>query len=164
MKRFPLMGFDVENRSGIIYDQGAEYFTGTTLEGIGQSVVGVLQHPEETRNRFVKVMSIKTGQKELLAGFESVTQSQWRVQRATTKTLLESAREKHLSGKGGWILEMVVAQLFDEGQARSLVAPTREETDSELLGVREESAAEIAAKCMGITGAWTRYNEWDVTG
>lgn len=45
MKKFPLMGFDVSKHEVIIYDQGKERFTGTTLEGIGQAVVGTLQHP-----------------------------------------------------------------------------------------------------------------------
>jgi hypothetical protein len=142
------MGFDVAQRSAIIYDSGTEQFTGTTLEGIGHAVLGVLQHPEETRNRFVKVMSIKTCQNELLEAFESVTGAKWEIRHSTTQALLESGRAKHRSGKGGWILELVVAQLFEEGQARSLVAPTREESDSELLGVVAESPRDVAAKVV----------------
>jgi hypothetical protein len=142
------MGFDITNHSATIYDSGTEAFTGTTLAGIGQAVVGVLQHPNETRNRFVRVMSIKTCQNELLQAFRAVTGQKWDVHRATTQALLESGRAKHLAGNGGWILDLVVAQLYEEGQGRSRVAESREESDSELLGVVEESARDVAAKVL----------------
>ncbi len=144
------MGFDVVKREAVIYDSVTQHFSGTTLEGIGQAVVGVLTHPEETRNRSVKVMSIKTCQNELLEAFEGVTGVKWEVRRDTTRRLLESGRAKHREGKPGWILELVVTQLFQEGEGRALVANTREETDSDLLGVKEESARDIATKALGL--------------
>lgn len=144
------MGFDITNSSANIYDQGKEYFTGTTLEGIGQSVVGVLQHPAETANRFVKVMSIKTCQDELLQAFEKMTGKQWDVQRSTSRALLESGRTKHREGSGGWVVDLVVAQLYDEGEARCVVAPTRELSDAALLGVGMEDADQIVSKALGL--------------
>lgn len=142
------MGFDVAQRSAVIYDAGTEKFTGTTLEGIGQAVVGVLQHPEETANRFVKVRSVKTCQNELLEAFQGATGSQWDVRRASTKELLESGRRKFREGAGGWVLDLVVAQLFDEGEARCVVAESREESDAELLGVVEETPGELVEKVL----------------
>jgi hypothetical protein len=142
------MGFDGSKCTAIIYDSGSEYFTGTTLDGIGQSVVGVLLHPEETRNRFIKVMSIKTCQNELLEAFEAVSGTKWTVQRETAQALLERGREKHRSGKAGWILDLVVAQLFQDGQGRSLVAPSWERSDSDLVGMSKESPKDIAAKVL----------------
>jgi len=150
MKKFPPMGFDIAKREAVIYDQGTEQFTGTTLEGIGQAVVGVLTHLDETRNRFVQVMSIKTCQNELLEAFESVTGEKWEVRRDTSKRILESGRKKHRAGKGGWTLDLAVTQLFDEGQARGLVARSREESDSDMLGIAAESARDIAKKCLGL--------------
>jgi hypothetical protein len=142
------VGFDVANFSAIIYDKGEEYFTGTTLEGIAQSVVGVFKHPEGTANRSVKVLSIKTCQNELLQAFQNVTRKDWNVQRSTTKLLLERGRSKHQAGGKGWSLELVVAQMFDEGEARNVVASSREESDSELLGVAAETAEQVVAKAL----------------
>lgn len=152
LQRFPTMGFDIAKASAVIYDQGNEYFTGTTLEGIGQSVVGVLRHPDETANRFVTVMSVKTCQRDLLAAFAAVTgaQQQWDVEHSTTRALLERGRAR----KPGWVLDLAVAQLLDEGEARCLVAPSREESDSELLGVVAEAPAQVAAKALGLRAAY----------
>ncbi|RHZ58380.1 uncharacterized protein CDV56_102937 [Aspergillus thermomutatus] len=148
LKRFPLMVFDVVRCSAIIYDSGTEQFTGTTLEGIGQSVVGVLQHPDRTANRFVKAQSIITCQNELLQAFQSVTGKQWEVQRASTHTLMEDGKRKFQESVSGWVLDLVVAQLFDEGQSRCLIAPSREESDADLLGIAEETAEQVVAKAL----------------
>jgi hypothetical protein len=142
------MGFNIAQCSAIIYDSGTERFTGTTLEGIGQAVVGVLQHPDETANRFVKVRSIQTCQNELLEAFQSATGSQWDVQRSSTKDLLASGGSKFQAGVGGWVLELVVAQLFDEGEARCVVASSREDSDADLLGVVEETPQDVVAKIL----------------
>ncbi|GAB7353362.1 hypothetical protein MBLNU459_g3845t2 [Dothideomycetes sp. NU459] len=148
LKKFPLMGLDVAQRSATIYDSGTERFTATTSDGIGQAVLGVLQHPDETANRFVKVRSIKTCQNELLEGFQSATGQKWEAHRSTTKALMESGRSKFQAGGGGWVLELVVAQLFDEGEARCVVASSREESDADLLGVVEETVQDVVAKVL----------------
>jgi hypothetical protein len=150
LKRFPLMGFDVAKREAVIYDSGMEQFTGTTLEGIGQSVVGVLKLHEETRNRTVKVMSINTCQKELLEAFEKATGEKWTVRCDSTKRLLESGQEKQQQGKAGWILELVVSQLFLEGQGRGLLAEKIDGTDSNLLDVRVESVSDVVGKVLSV--------------
>lgn len=147
------MGFDIANSSAIIYDKGEETFTGTTLEGIGQSVVGVLQEPEVTANRFVKVLSIKTCQKEMLKAFEKVTGKPWKVQQSTTAALMNCGRAKHSEGNKGWVLDLVVAQLYDKGEARCVVAPTKGESDAELLGVAVEDIEQIVSKAVGLRRA-----------
>ncbi|KAG9665230.1 NAD(P)-binding protein, partial [Aureobasidium melanogenum] len=148
MKKFPLMGFDIQEHKAIIYDNGTERFTGTTLEGIGQAVVGTLQHPETTANRFLKVQSIQTCQNELLEAFKRVTGEEWEVTRTTSKELIESGKAGFASGAGLWRLKLAVATLYDVGQRRGRVAPSREESDAELLGVKDETADEIVAKLL----------------
>ncbi|KAI0445385.1 NmrA-like family protein [Xylaria telfairii] len=148
LPKFPRMGFRVAERRATIYDAGTEEFTGTTLEGIGQSVVGVLQHPGETANRFVKVRSIQTSQNELLAAFQRATKEEkWEVERSTAQQTLEDGREKHAQGIGGWVLDLLVFQLYAPGEARCIVA-SREASDNPLLGVREESVDEVVEKAL----------------
>ncbi|KAG9519812.1 NAD(P)-binding protein, partial [Aureobasidium melanogenum] len=148
MKKFPMMGFDVQKYKAIIYDEGSESFTGTTLEGIGQAVVGTLQNPDATANRFLKVQSIQTCQNELLEAFEKVTGKKWEVTRTTSKELIESGQADFATGAGLWRLKLAVATLYDGGQGRGRVASSREESDAELLGVKDETADEIVAKLL----------------
>jgi hypothetical protein len=141
------MGFNAASQTATIYDAGAEMFTGTTLEGIGNSVVGVLSHPDETANRFVNVLSIKTCQNELLQAFQNVTGKEWPVQRSTAETLRIEGRARKDAG-ASWTLHIAVAQLVDPGKARNVVAPSWKESDSELLGVVEETPESIAERVM----------------
>lgn len=154
------MGFNIPERRATIYDAGTEEFTGTTLEGIGQSVVGVLRHAAETANRFVKVRSIQTSQNALLAAFQRKAaaeaagqkqEKQWEVERSTALQVLEDGRKKHAAGTGGWTLDFVVYQLFAPGEAHCIAA-SREDADNLLLGVREETADEIVEKALRRSG------------
>lgn len=149
------MGFDIAQSTATIYDKGQEHFTGTTLEGIGQSVVGILQNPQKTENRFVNVLSIRTCQNELLQAFQEVTGKTWQVRGSTTEALIERGREvkegrvpNHQTT--GWAAYLVVAQLYDEGEARCVVAPSYEESDSPLLGVVAETPEQIVSKALGL--------------
>ncbi|KAI1089768.1 NAD(P)-binding protein [Rostrohypoxylon terebratum] len=144
--RFPLMGFDVRKRSAVIYDNGTEEFTGTTLEGIAQAVIGVLRHPDETANRHVKARSIQVSQSQLLDAFQRATGQPWVVQRGATGDLLESGKKKFQDGINGWILELLVYQLFGPG-GRCIVA-SREDSDADLLEIKEESPDDIVRKVL----------------
>jgi hypothetical protein len=148
MKKFPMMGFDVPNHKAIVYDSGTEPFTGTTLSGIGQAVVGTLLNPHVTANRFLAVQSICTNQKELLAAFEKATGEKWEVERQKSEELIQSGKEDFETGVGMWRLKLAVATLYDVGRGRGMVAATREESDAEMLGVKDESAEEIVAKLL----------------
>ncbi|KAI1875120.1 uncharacterized protein JN550_002549 [Neoarthrinium moseri] len=147
LKRFPLMGFDVKDYTATIYDEGTEQFTGTTLSGIGQSVVGVLKRPDATANRFVKARSIQTCQNELLAAFQIVTGRRWEVHVGKVSDLRESGKQKHQDGAGGWVLDLLVFQLFEPGKGRCIVA-SHEDSDATLLGIPEETAEDIALKAL----------------
>lgn len=141
------MGFDVKQRSAIIYDGGIEDFTGTTLDGIGQAIVGVLNHANETKNRFVKARSIQTCQSQLLDAFQRGTGQAWKVDQSSVKDLLESGRKKHQAGISGWVLELMVYQLYTPGEARCIVA-SKEDSDAELLGIKEETPDDIVKKVL----------------
>ncbi|KAI1459585.1 NAD(P)-binding protein [Annulohypoxylon moriforme] len=141
---YPLMGFDVKQRSAIIYDDGTQEFTGTTLEGIGQAVVGVLKHPNETANRHVKARSIQVCQNQLLDSLQRVSGQSWEVKRGTTSDLLESGRKKHQAGDRTWLLELMVYQLFSP-EGRCIVV-SDEDSDADLLEMKAESPDDIARK------------------
>ena len=148
LRKFPAMGFDVKNSSATIYDAGDEMFTGTTLEGIGQSVVGVLRHPDQTANRFVNVRSINTCQNELLEAFERVTGRHWPVTHSTVEAMKAEGQARYKAGTGGWTLYIAVAQLLDPGMARNVVAPSREASDADLLGIAEETPVSTAERVL----------------
>jgi hypothetical protein len=140
------MGFDIAHQSAIIYDQGSENFTAVTLAGIGQSVVGILQNLNETANRHLCVRSVQTCQNDILAAFETATGKAWKVERSTSAELLARGRAKIANGEGGWTLDLVVGQLYEEGASN--LALKRDESDNELLGVVEENLMDVVKEIL----------------
>lgn len=147
LKKFPTMGFDVSTNTAIIYDAGTETFTGTTIQGITQAVIGVFQHPDETANRVVKVRSVQTCQQELLTAFREATPGkEWKVRHETVANLIKRGRAKREEGLP-WHLDLAVAQLYEEGKARSVLV-SKEDSDNDVVGIRDETVAEIVAKVL----------------
>ncbi|KAI5846911.1 hypothetical protein BZA05DRAFT_405848 [Tricharina praecox] len=142
LRKFPNgMGFNVKERTAVLIDSGAEPFTGTTLAGIADSVLGILLHPQETCNKYLRVRSVETTQAEILRAFEDVTGVKWKVEHQNGQELLDRARGKLERGEGA-TLDLVRVQLFMEGAGRSVLV-RRGEGDNELLGVKEEDVTEV---------------------
>ena len=119
------------------------------MKGIGNAVVGVLKHPQETANKHLLVRSVETCQNELLGAFEEVTGEMWPVAHETAKDLLVRGREKLANGDRGWVLDLIVAQLLEEGEGRSIVV-TEDKADNGLLGMPEETVLDMVKGIMGL--------------
>ncbi|KAK2773039.1 hypothetical protein FQN52_004724 [Onygenales sp. PD_12] len=142
IKRFPAFGFHLPTHTARIYDSGTEPFTGVLIASIGQAVVGTLLNPTPTANKFLRIRSLETNQNEILAAFERVTAKKWTVERISTKELYRAGQEKLAKGDMGWVLDVVVTQIFEEGKGRSVVV-SREEADNGLVGVEEVEVEDV---------------------
>lgn len=118
------------------------------MSGIANAVVGVLKHPQEVANRHLHVRSVETCQNELLDAFEEATGEKWPVAHDTTQDLLTRGREKLAKGDRGWVLDLIVAQLLEEGKGRSIVA-TEDQADNGILGMPEENVLKMVKGIMG---------------
>lgn len=95
--RLGFMGFDLKEKKALIYDGGNNYTDMTILPTVGKAVLGVLQHPEETANRYVRVNSYYTTQNQILAALEKATGTKWAVEHTTCKE--QAAKGKALLAK-----------------------------------------------------------------
>lgn len=71
------LGFDIQNRSAMIWDSGDKTFTLTNLSTVGKAVVAVLQNAAEYTNKYVYVGSVTTSQNEILAALQKKTAKNW---------------------------------------------------------------------------------------
>lgn len=93
------LGFDVVQRKAMIYDDGNQPFSTSTVKLIGETVAKVLSKPELTRNRYVYVSSFTTTQNKIVAALEKVSGMPWDVTRVSSKDKIQEAREDLSSGK-----------------------------------------------------------------
>lgn len=134
---------DTKSTETKIYDGGKTAFSTTTLASVGQAVVGVLSHPEETRNRGVFVQDAVVTQKQLLElAKKALPGKEWRTVDVDTKDVERSSNEG--LAKGEFTAEVMYGYLyiavFRDGMANSF-----EKLDNELLGIKGMTDAEVEA-------------------
>ncbi|CAH0033939.1 unnamed protein product [Clonostachys rhizophaga] len=132
-----------------ILDGGDRVFSATTLATIGDAVVGILSHPEETKNRAVYVDDAKITQNQLLKiAREATPNKTWEPIQLKVDDLTAQADAR--LAQGLFDAETFIPYLF-----RAIVDPAYggnfEKTDNDLLGIKgltEEQVAEIVKKVV----------------
>jgi hypothetical protein len=124
---------DWESGKPRIYDGGDQLFSTTTLRSIGQAVVGVLDHPEETKNRAVYVQDMVTSQNRILAVAKKVAPGKKWAPVPTQLAAMEKSSNDALK-RGEFTLavmmEYVLVSIFGDGHGGLMG-----KVDNELLGV-----------------------------
>ena len=134
-----------KERKPKLFDGGKNLFSATTLASIGQAVVGVLTHPEETKNRFVYVKDIDISQNQLLEMAKKINPGKtWEEPIHVDTAELERSSYESLA-KGEVTPPVMFAFLF-----RAIFGPPEyggrfAKTDNELLGVKGKTEAEVEA-------------------
>ena len=129
-----------------LFDGGEKRFSATTLESVGQAVVGILTHPAETANRFVYVKDMDVSQKQLLAIAQKVAGpgKTWEEPVLLDTAVLEQSSRESLA-KGQVTPAVMYNFLF-----RVIFGPEEyggrfERTDNELLGIKGKTEADVEA-------------------
>lgn len=127
------VGFLLNYQSGKyrLFDGGNSPFSTTTLSSVGQAVVGVLTHFEETKNRPVYVEDIRITQNQLLSIAQKVApEKKWEVLPESLAEVKKAADEKLAKGDYSAIVEYLNLAVY--GKEYGAAWP---KLDNELLGV-----------------------------
>ena len=129
-----------------LFDGGKNVFSATTLDSVGQAVVGVLTHPEETKNRFVYVKDIDVSQKQLLAIAKKVSDPGKKWEEPTLLDTAELEKSSYESLAKGEVTPPVMYNFL----FRVIFGPPEygarfAETDNELLGIEGKTEADVEA-------------------
>lgn len=142
-----LAGFiiNLKAKSVNLYDGGERVFSATSLPTIGKAVVGVLTHPEETKNRAVYVQDTATTLKHLTAlgkkatgGAEGWTETVVPLDEGLEQAWAELKNDK--PNPTILALGFIRAAIFGEGYGAHF-----EKLDNDLLGIQELSDSELEA-------------------
>ena len=135
---------DLKSGSPRIYDSGDQLFSSTSLATVGQAVVGVLSHADETKNRAVYVQDIAISQNRILAIARKVApQLKHEPVHVDTDELLKELNEKTANGdySMGTLYQFLAPSILKEGYGGLM-----EKTDNELLGIKgDKTDADIEA-------------------
>ena len=126
-----------------LYDGGKNVFSSTSLDSVGQAVVGVLTHPEETKNRFVYARDADVSQSQLLDIAKKVDSGKtWEEPAVIDTAAIEKSSYESLA-KGEITPPVMYGFLF-----RALFGPAEyggrfPKDDNELLGIKGKTEADI---------------------
>ncbi|KAL5337510.1 hypothetical protein BJX70DRAFT_236779 [Aspergillus crustosus] len=121
-------------KKAALHDGGDRLYSTTTLPVVGQAVVGVLAHLEETKNRVVRVSEATTTLKELLALSQEIVGSEgWSITEPDTTAEVDKALAQMKQGviNQATIMPFIFKAIWGEGNGGLF-----EKTDNELLGIR----------------------------
>lgn len=133
---------NLKEKSINLYDGGERPFSITSLPTIGKAVVGVLTHPEETKNRAVYIHDTAKTSKELAAIAKQATGPEgWKEVYVSTDECLATAWEELKKEKPNPMVffpNFIKACVWGEGYGSYF-----EKADNELLGLKVMSDAEL---------------------
>ncbi|CEI67385.1 hypothetical protein FVEN_g5733 [Fusarium venenatum] len=126
--------FDFSQPELTIWDQGDAEFSTTTLASVGDAVVGVLAHPEETQDRIVYVQDIVLTQNKVLELAKEVSPGkEWKVKHDKIDNITAKSDANVAKGIYDWptLGPYLFRAIFD---AKSI--PKFEKLDNVLLGIK----------------------------
>jgi uncharacterized protein YbjT (DUF2867 family) len=129
---------NVKARTAELCDGGDRPFSTTSLAGIGKAVVGVLQHPDETKNRAVKVHEAVLTQNRLVNIAEKLSGDKFKRTTWDTKEGETKAYEALKKGDYSGMVSFIKRAIWAEGYGGEFT-----DVDNELLGVKMLSDNEI---------------------
>ncbi|KAK5675704.1 hypothetical protein LTS10_011804 [Elasticomyces elasticus] len=118
------------------------------ISDIGKAVVGVLQHPEETKNRTVYVQSAALSQNQILNVVKK-HKAGGDVERIDTDELLQegySLLKKGRADIGTAMFDFILVSIFDKEYGNNW----SEKNDNALLGIRELTADEVEKQIVSV--------------
>ncbi|KAJ0418835.1 hypothetical protein BJY00DRAFT_174000 [Aspergillus carlsbadensis] len=143
-------GFPISpvRKTAALHDGGDRLYTTSTLATIGKAVVGVLNHPEETKNRVVRVGEASTTLKEVLALSQEIVGSDgWTVTEPDTTAAAEKALVQLKQGNVSHetIFPFIFKAIWGAENGGHF-----EKTDNELLGIQKLDKAGIKQVIQGV--------------
>jgi len=128
-----LFGFTFAEKKATLFDQGKNHVSTTALSDYGQAVVGILEHPSETRNKPIYVQSTCTTQLELLEIIEKQAGASYEKIEASTAEMEQQAFDKMKKGDMSGMRGFLTRAIFGEGYGCDF----RGRVSNELVGVHE---------------------------
>ena len=108
---------------------------------MAKSVVGILHHPEETKNKLVYIHSAAISQKDLVAASEKVLGGgvQLETSEASTEEIEKTGNAKIASGDLSGFIDLLVRGVWGEGYGNDYTG----RDSNELFGIKQLTKDEV---------------------
>ena len=136
----------MKNHTAVIFDpENPGATTATTIPKAAQAVVSILLHPEETKNRYVKISSFTLTRAELIAGLEKASGATYTTSSMSTFDLERFGHEKLAKGDHSGAIDLLVVALFRNNVGADFAM---HKNDNKLLELPQENLEEVLRTVM----------------
>ncbi len=125
----------LKDKTATVVDSGNEKFQASTLAQIGKAVAGILQHPDETANKYVSAASFNLSENELVALVEELAGSRLAVNRVKSEDLRRAGEEKLAVGDFRGFVDLLRVHNSADGAGHGL---KEGESVNEVIGLPHE--------------------------
>ncbi|KAG0646840.1 hypothetical protein D0Z07_6395 [Hyphodiscus hymeniophilus] len=137
----PLL-LDFVNHKATLYDEGDNRLSSTSLPNIGKAIAGILKNFEDTKNRIVRTSEVILTQNKLVRIAEGIRPD---IKWETTKVQASAVLKEGLGeiSAGDFSMPVILKVLAGTALGGDSYGSAYDETDNELLGVKELSEEEL---------------------
>ena len=130
------MFLDFANQKATLFDEGDNRISSTSLPNIGKAIVGILKNFEATKNKIVRVSEVIFTQNKLLRIAEGLRPDiKWEISKVQTSAILKEGLDR--LNAGDFSMPAIMKLLTGTAFAGEIYGAAYDETDNELLGVKE---------------------------
>lgn len=115
-----IYGISLENKSITIFDSGNQKVSTTSLSYLAEGVVAILQHPDETANKYINIVEFEVTQNLLHKLFEEETGSKFTVEHKTSDEAEKKGKEKVAAGGRFPFEEFLQKYWFGDGPGHAI--------------------------------------------
>ncbi|KAH0841507.1 hypothetical protein AYO21_07102 [Fonsecaea monophora] len=139
---------DFTNHKAVLFDEGDNRISSTSLPVIGKAIVGILKNLEATENRIVRVSEVILTQNQLLRiARELRPDINWQITRVPASAVLKEGLDGLSAGdfSTAAILKVIGGTAF----AGDAYGAAYDENDNELLGIKELTEEDLKTLVAG---------------
>ncbi|KAK3385416.1 hypothetical protein B0H63DRAFT_472888 [Podospora didyma] len=143
------LSFNLKDKTASIVDSGNEKWQASNLPQIGKSVAAILNHPDETANKYLGTASFNLSQNELIGVVEELTGVKLAIIHLKSEDIQKAGEEKIAQGDFRAFLDFLRVHNFADGAGNALKA---EESANELIGLPYEDLRETVKSWLEKAG------------
>ncbi|KAK0630443.1 hypothetical protein B0T17DRAFT_220991 [Bombardia bombarda] len=147
---FAYTGINLKEKTAHIVDSGNEKWQASQRTHIGKAVVGILNHPDETANKYLTTASFNPSSNEIIAIVEELTGSKIAVTRQKSAERQQIGLDKLAQGDYSAFLDFLTVLNQADGAGNAV---TGEDSANGVLGLQSEDLREVLKGWLEKEGA-----------
>lgn len=126
------IGPNKKTKTATLFDGGERPFAATLLSDVAKAVVGILHHPEETKNKLLHIHSAEPTPRQLAEAYEKLSGIPLTTTVVSTEQIEKEGNEGAAKGEHSGYIKLIQRAIYGEGYGGSNAG----RDSNELLGIK----------------------------